>query len=523
MSRPVPTDPLPERFGNYRVLALLGSGGMGRVYRALDESLQREVALKTLLPALAADADFVTRFTREARAAASLNHPNITQVYATGQEGPIPYFAMELIHGRSLDSVCRETGALAPRLAAGYIRQAAEGLRHAARKGLIHRDIKPSNLMLTEDGVVKVTDFGLAKAAGAETGLTATGEVLGSPGYISPEQAQGKPLDSRSDMYSLGATFFQLVTGRLPFQAPTAVAMILKHMNEPLRSPRVLNPAIPFPIAAIIQRMMSKSGAERFQDYDALIAAIDRAIGDDAFAAAETGLEAPLRQASVAGPEGATSPMLRPPGATRGVAAPARTVPLAPGARPTRTAGRDAAPPVPLGTDPDASRRGLPLLPAGLMIAVASLITLGIWQGLTERARTDAPEGKPQGAAVPTIDAAGSYTNHPSGASPESRQSQAAGLLPAQRAELLFLESDQESLPKGGLRVHGRVRNAGEATARQARVRVRVILEGGQVAAQGETPLAPTTLAPGQIAAFDLILDYAGPAATVRSEVIWSE
>src|SRR5262245_29586648 len=275
MSHDTPGDALPKQLGAYRVLALLGSGGMGRVYRAMDEALDREVAIKTLLPALTADTDFVARFTREARAAASLNHPNITQVYATGQEGPIPFFAMELIRGRSLESVCRASGALEPYRAGAYIRQAALGLRHAAGKGLIHRDIKPSNLMLTEDGVVKVTDFGLAKAAGAESGLTATGEVLGSPGYISPEQAQGKPLDHRSDIYSLGATFYQLVTGRLPFQAPTAVAMILKHMNEPLRSPRAVNAGIPFPLAAVIQRMMAKRQDERFQDYDALIAAID--------------------------------------------------------------------------------------------------------------------------------------------------------------------------------------------------------------------------------------------------------
>jgi serine/threonine protein kinase len=244
---------LPERIGPYRVLDLLGAGGMGRVHRALDEALDREVALKTLLPALAADREFVARFTREARSAASLNHPNITQIYATGQQGAIPWFSMEMIRGQSLEALARDHGAIDPYEAASYIRQAAMGLRHAAEKGLIHRDIKPSNLMLTTDGVVKITDFGLAKAAQADTRLTATGEVLGSPGYISPEQAQGQPIDNRSDIYSLGASFYHLVTGRLPFLAPTAVAMILKHMNEPLKSPRAINADIPFPIASIVQ------------------------------------------------------------------------------------------------------------------------------------------------------------------------------------------------------------------------------------------------------------------------------
>ena len=189
----------PERFGPYRVEDRIGAGGMGVVYRALDEALQRQVALKTLLPALAADPEFVARFKREAQSAAALNHPNITQIYTIGQEGSVPFFAMELIRGRSLEAILREKGAIPAAEAAGYVLQAAKGLRHAAQKKLIHRDIKPSNLMLTEDGVVKITDFGLAKAARSETQLTATGEILGSPGYISPEQASGAALDARSD------------------------------------------------------------------------------------------------------------------------------------------------------------------------------------------------------------------------------------------------------------------------------------------------------------------------------------
>src|SRR6059036_2930293 len=268
----------PERFGGYRIEELIGAGGMGIVYRALDEALQRQVALKTLLPALAADPEFVARFKREAQSAAALNHPNITQIYTIGQEGSVPFFAMELIRGRSLEAIVKEKGVIPAHEAAGYILQAAKGLRHAAQKKLIHRDIKPSNLMLAEDGVVKITDFGLAKVARSETQLTATGEVLGSPGYISPEQAQGLPLDVRSDIYSLGATFYHLVVGRLPFEAPTPVAMIVKHMNEPLRSPRAVNPAVPYPIASAIQKMMAKRPGERFQDYDALIRELERAL-----------------------------------------------------------------------------------------------------------------------------------------------------------------------------------------------------------------------------------------------------
>src|SRR5881296_572176 len=268
----------PERFGPYHVEERIGAGGMGIVYLALDEALQRQVALKTLLPALAADPEFVARFKREAQSAAALNHPNITQIYTIGQEGRVPFFAMELIRGPSLEAILRDKGAIPAAEAAGYILQAAKGLRHAAQKKLIHRDIKPSNLMLTEDGVVKITDFGLAKVARSETQLTATGEVLGSPGYISPEQASGAALDARSDIYSLGATFYHLVAGRLPFEAPTPVAMIVKHMSEPLRSPRAVNPSVPYPVASAIQKMMAKRPGERFQDYDALIRELERAL-----------------------------------------------------------------------------------------------------------------------------------------------------------------------------------------------------------------------------------------------------
>jgi len=542
MTHHAPGDSLPEKLGAYRVLALLGSGGMGRVYRAVDEALQREVAVKTLLPALAADADFVARFTREARAAALLNHPNITQIYATGQEGPIPFFAMELIRGRSLDSLCRASGALEPARAAAYIRQAATGLRHAAQKGLIHRDVKPSNLMLAEDGVVKITDFGLAKAAGSDSGLTATGEVLGSPGYISPEQAQGRPLDSRSDIYSLGATFFHLVTGRLPFPAPTAVAMILKHMNEPLRSPRSLNAGIPFPVAATIQRMMAKNPGERFQDYDALIDALDRAIQDAAPEAVTADPErATLHRRPVT--NGSTAPMTRGSGDGRGATGPARTVPLdaglpAPRARGGRGAGDGRAPAAgpgarpAAGVDPAAERRGLPLLPAGLMIAVLSFVVLGVWHRVTDRTEDAGSAPSPSSAAAQTaqtapIAAGGSFTSRPVAGTLPGEPAGApriAGLLPqGGPAELLFLDSDHESLPRGGFRVHGRVRNAGGSVARQARVRVRVLLANGEVAAQGDTPLQPAALSPGQIATFDLLLDYAGTSATIRSEIIWTE
>ena len=489
---------LPGTIGPYKVLDLLGTGGMGRVHRALDEALDREVALKTLLPALAADSEFVARFTREARAAASLNHPNITQIYATGQEGSTPWFSMELIRGTSLESLARDRGALDPFEAAAFIRQAAAGLRHAAQKGLIHRDIKPSNLMLTTDGVVKITDFGLAKAARTETRLTATGEVLGSPGYISPEQAQGQEIDLRSDIYSLGATFYHLLTGRLPFVAPTAVAMILKHMNEPLKSPRAINADIPFPIASIVQKMMAKRPGERFQDYDALLRDLDRALSET--------------RAMPAADPAAASPRRRP----------AATAAAATGAYDVRTGAivHPAAPArgsrhAPAAAEPLPERRSLPVLPIAMLIAVAALVGAGVWRRLTE---APAPT---VAAAAPSLEGEGTFTSRP------TKSASLAGEAPAPhgaRASLVFLSNDHDTLPNGaGLKVTGRVQNAGSASAKLSRVRVRVLLDNGSVAAQGETSLAPPTLQPGQIAQFEVVLDYDGPVGTLRAELIWNE
>ena len=489
---------LPGTIGPYKVLDLLGTGGLGRVHRALDEALDREVALKTLLPALAADSDFVARFTREARAAASLNHPNITQIYATGQEGPIPWFSMELIRGRSLESLSRD-GAIEPFEAASYIRQAAMGLRHAAQKGLIHRDIKPSNLMLTTDGVVKITDFGLAKAAQTDTRLTATGEVLGSPGYISPEQAQGQEIDLRSDIYSLGATFYHLITGRLPFQAPTAVAMILKHMNEPLKSPRAVNASIPFPIASIVQKMMAKRPGERFQDYDALLRDLDRALAETQVMPATDAPAARAARRPAASP--ATGALDVRTGMLPGLPAPAKP-------RPQR--GAPAAP------APAPETRSLPMLPIAMMIAVAALVAGGVWKKLTEtpavQASTDAP----------TLEGEGTFTSRP--AKTASLGGTDAARPHGARASLVFLSNDHDSLPNGGgLKVTGRVQNSGSAEAKLSRVRVRVLLDNGSIAAQGETSLTPPTLQPGQIAQFEVVLNYDGPVGTLRAELMWNE
>jgi predicted Ser/Thr protein kinase len=489
---------LPTRFGAYRVEGLIGAGGMGVVYLALDEALQRQVALKTLLPALAADPEFVARFKREAQSAAALNHPNITQIYAIGQEGLIPFFAMELIRGRSLETLLKEKGPLDPLEAAGYIGQAARGLQHAAEKKLIHRDVKPSNLMLADDGVVKITDFGLAKAARSATQLTATGEVLGSPGYISPEQAQGAPLDARSDIYSLGASFYHLVTGRLPYDAPTPVAMIIKHMNEPLRSPRVINPAIPYTIAAAIQRMMAKRPGERFQDYEALMRELERAVAGG-----------PAAAAHLSGMRPAAGMTTRPRGLHE---------------EPATAAAEGRG-------------RGISWIPMFLAAALGILVTAGIVHQRRSAPHVDSDAASRE--AVPEnsrpadlpIETQGSFSAGPIPRGSGSREGGGVSVADRlrrriekrDRANLTFVDNDHEILPDGRLRVFGRVTNAGGSAAIRARVRVHIVLENGTVVSRGETPLAPASVPPGASAAYDLTLNYSGPVGTIKSELIWVE
>jgi predicted Ser/Thr protein kinase len=502
----------PERFGPYHVEERIGAGGMGVVYLALDEALQRRVALKTLLPALAADPEFVTRFKREAQSAAALNHPNITQIYTIGQEGSVPFFAMELIRGRSLEALIKEKGAIPAYDATGYILQAAKGLRHAAEKKLIHRDIKPSNLMLGEDGCVKITDFGLAKAARSETKLTATGEILGSPGYISPEQAQGAALDARSDIYSLGATYYHLVTGRLPFEAPTPVAMIVKHLNEPLRSPRAVNPAVPYPVASAIQKMMAKRPGERFQDYDALIRELERALSTilpETVGSARAGDSAGSQSWS-----GATGAELR---------------------------GRGGRGPFPAaaGADPAHAR------PGGfswVLMVLAGLLGVLVVAGVVKHRRTAPADATAAprtvaGVAVepapgePSIETRMSFTNQP------ARDAFSQGLRPRafvdermrdrfrkmSRANLSFISNDHSVLPDGRIKVFGRVQNTGGSAASQARVRVRILLDNGNTAAEAETPLDPSVIPSQGTARFEIPLDYSGPVGTIKAELIWVE
>jgi serine/threonine-protein kinase len=262
--------------GRYRILRKIGSGGMADVYCAEDQQLGRQVALKLLYPRFAEDEQFVERFRREASSAAALQHPNVVQVFDRGEWDGTYYIAMEFLHGRNLKQVVREHGALDPALAGDLVIQILKAARFAHRRGIVHRDIKPHNVIVDDEGRAKVTDFGIARAGASD--MTETGSIMGTAQYLSPEQAQGLPVDARSDLYSTGIVLYELLTGRPPFDAESPVTIALKQVSEEPVAPRQINPAVPPALEAVTLRALRKDPAERHQDADAMIAALESAL-----------------------------------------------------------------------------------------------------------------------------------------------------------------------------------------------------------------------------------------------------
>jgi serine/threonine-protein kinase len=268
-----------RKIDEYQIESLLGKGGMGSVYKGLDTILRRPIALKVLAPGLAEDLNAIKRFEREARIIAEINHPNIAQVFRIGKVDGLPYYVMEYIEGKSLQQILAEEGRLTGTRSVKIILDAARGLKAAAERNIIHRDIKPANIMVTESGGVKVVDFGIAKAFSDDTFKTATGLLLGTPRYMSPEQGRGAAVDLRADIYSLGATFYHMVTGVPPFDSDNPITLIQKHVTEPVRSVTELNPNVPEKICNIIYAMLAKTPADRIQDYAQLILGLEAASG----------------------------------------------------------------------------------------------------------------------------------------------------------------------------------------------------------------------------------------------------
>jgi tRNA A-37 threonylcarbamoyl transferase component Bud32 len=273
--------------GRYQLGSLLGVGGMARVYLASDRVLERQVAVKVLSLPYAQDPLFVERFRREARSAARLSHPNIVAVFDSGSDAGLHYLVMEYVAGQSLAQLLADRGRLAPRRAAELAIEVCRALAAAHAQGLVHRDVKPGNVLVTEDGRVKVTDFGIVKAAAATT-LTGTGTVLGTAAYLSPEQAQGGPVDARSDLYSLGCVLYELLCGSPPFGSGAdgpAVAVATRHLHQPPAPPSARNPQVDPELDAVVLTALAKDPAQRYQRAIELQAALERVLAGDAVAA----------------------------------------------------------------------------------------------------------------------------------------------------------------------------------------------------------------------------------------------
>jgi serine/threonine-protein kinase len=281
--------------GRYRVDTRLGTGGMAIVYCGTDLLLRRRVAIKVLRDQFSADDDFIKRFSYEAQAAARLSHPNVVNVYDFGHEGDAYFIVMELVEGETLAAMLHGEQRLPESVAIDYATQIAAGLAFAHRQGLLHRDVKPANILVTGDDVVKLGDFGIARAVAENAiGVTQPGMVMGSVAYVSPEQAQGRELDARSDLYSLGVVLYQMVTGRIPFNGETPVAVALKHVSEPAPQLDPARDGVSPALASIIATLLQKNPEDRFASATELGRALREAREQPALSVgARTGADAP--------------------------------------------------------------------------------------------------------------------------------------------------------------------------------------------------------------------------------------
>jgi serine/threonine-protein kinase len=264
--------------GRYELEEKIGSGGMAIVYKAKCHLLKRYVAVKVLRPELVEDEEFVSRFKRESQAAASLSHPNIVNIYDVGEENGIYYIVMEYIKGKTLKEYIREKGKLEWEEAVRIAIQICSALKHAHKNGIVHRDIKPQNILVSEDGTVKVADFGIARAVSSATVTVGGANVLGSVHYFSPEQARGGHVDAKSDLYSLGIVLYEMVTGTVPFEGDTAICVALKHIQEKVKPPGELNPDIPKSLQHVIDKSIEKDQIMRYQTAGEMIKDLQRVL-----------------------------------------------------------------------------------------------------------------------------------------------------------------------------------------------------------------------------------------------------
>ncbi|MHC4605307.1 MAG: protein kinase domain-containing protein [Planctomycetota bacterium] len=281
---------IPVRLGRYLILGEIARGGMGVIYRARQEGLQRVVAVKMMLPGPAASEDAVRRFGREARAAAKLRHPNIVSIHEIGEYRNMPFFTMDYVEGVTLDERIA-AGPMDPKEAARILRDVARAVHYAHTQGIIHRDLKPPNILVDREGVPRITDFGLAKEVDSKSMLSMTGDIIGTPAYMSPEQADGRvhEMDATSDVYSLGALLYRVITGRPPFEGPTVVTTVYKVIHEYAREPARLNPAVPAELSAICMKALQKEKGRRYASAREMAVDLDRFLKGEPVAAKPVG------------------------------------------------------------------------------------------------------------------------------------------------------------------------------------------------------------------------------------------
>lgn len=265
----------------YEILEEVGNGGMATVFKAKDHVLNRYVAVKVLKDEFTTDSDFIKRFNTEAQSAASLSHANIVSIYDVGheEENNLYYIVMELVKGKTLKQIIKKDGIISWKWAVNIAMQIASALEEAHRNGIVHRDIKPHNIIITEDGIAKVTDFGIAKAVSNST-ITAFGTTIGSVHYFSPEQAKGSLTDAKSDLYSLGVVMYEMLTGKVPFDADTPVSVALMHMQEEAEEPIKVNPDIPTAINQIVVKAMQKDPNNRYSSATEMLKDLSQALKD---------------------------------------------------------------------------------------------------------------------------------------------------------------------------------------------------------------------------------------------------